>query len=255
MLQNGAFSDGWETLPALKEANYLKNQRPYGWQIEWIPLGQPLYSDPNTQSNGIPECVHKLSDQLPPHEQLGAANALILAGDTTYKIFSAGAPFGATLSQTVTGLQPGSQATLTAPVQVHLRGETDSYGAESGVWVNGEGSWVNGFDMGDRQWYKHIVSFTVPASGQAEIVIRVKSKWPSGKDFFFDGIELDAETETAVTPPLPPPPIDDTLPVETETAKTVYLQLPSGVQIKQGVSSEANVIEVNVGPSVKVEMV
>jgi hypothetical protein len=254
MLQNGTFSEGWETLPAIREANFLKNQRPNGWQIEWLPMGQPLFGDAGVTVGGIPECVHKLSEQLPPNEQLGERNALILAGDAVYKIFSANAIFGATLSQTVTGLQPNSTATLTVPIQVHLHGETDAYGAESGVWVNGEGQWVHGFDMGDRQWYKHIITFTVPASGQAEIVIRVKSKWQKGKDFFFDGIELDAETETAVVPPLPPPPMPPTPPVAPETVKTVFIQLPSGVQIKQGVSSDSDVIEVNVGPGVKVEI-
>ena len=78
---------------------------------------------------------------------------------------------------------------------------------------------MHGFDMGDRNWYRHELTFIVPENGVAEIVIRVKSKLRKGKDFFFDGIVLDAETETAVTPPLPPPPIDDTLPVETETVE------------------------------------
>ncbi|MCP4415455.1 MAG: hypothetical protein GY805_02460 [Chloroflexi bacterium] len=252
MLQNGTFSEGWETLPALIEANYLRNQRPHGWQIEWLPMGQSLFGDSGVTVGGIPECVHKLSEQLPPNEQLGERDALILAGDAVYKIFSANAIFGATLSQTVTGLQPNSSATLTVPIQVHLHGETDAYGAESGVWVNGEGQWVHGFDMGDRNWYKHKLTFTVPASGEAEIVIRVKSKWQKGKDFFFDGIELEAET--AVVPP-PKTTSDDKLPVEPETVKTVHIQLPPDVQIKHGTTAEANVVEVNVGPGVKVEIV
>ncbi len=193
MLKNGSFTEDWETLAAIPEAGYLKNQRPNHWQLAWLNKGDPLYDDPNTKVDGIPECVHKLSDQLPADEQFGGVKALILAGDTTYKIFNSAAKFGATLSQTVTGLVPNSQATLTVPIQVHLHGETDTYGAESGVWVNGEGGWVNGFDMGDRQWYRHIIPFTVPASGEAEIVIRVKSKWTKPKDFFFDGITLEAQ--------------------------------------------------------------
>ena len=35
MLQNGSFSEGWETLPAIADAGFLRNQRPNGWQIEW----------------------------------------------------------------------------------------------------------------------------------------------------------------------------------------------------------------------------
>jgi len=75
-----------------------------------------------------------------------------------------------------------------------LYDETDPYGAESGVWVNGTGKWVHGGKLGNRKWYRHKVEFTVPANGQATISIRVKSKWPRKKDFFIDGITLNAET-------------------------------------------------------------
>ena len=190
MLRNGNFMGKWDDMKPT--SFFLINQQPKGWHLEWIEPGQPLFGDANTISKGIPECVHKLSKQLPPNEQLGAKDALILDGDTTYKIFHATSPFGATLSQTVTGLKPGTEATLTVPIQVHLHGETDAFGAESGVWVNGEGGWVNGFDMGDRKWHKHEVEFEVPGDGRAEVVIRVKSKWPRAKDFFFDGITLEA---------------------------------------------------------------
>jgi hypothetical protein len=245
MLRNGNFMEGWETLDPLPEANFLRNQRPRGWQMVWLAPGTPLYDDPNSQATGIPECVHKLSTQLPPHEQLGETNALILDGDTTYKIFSANASFGATLSQTVTGLQPGSQATLTVPIQVHLHGETDAHGAESGVWVNGEGGWVNGGTMGDRKWHKHVVRFDVPPSGTAEIVIRVKSKWAKPKDFFFDGIKLTAEIVDKPPPDDPPPPGE----------QTIIIQLPPGLQISEGVSSQAGIVEINVPEGVTIQIV
>ncbi len=243
MLQNGNFMADWETLPAVAEAGYLRNQRPYHWQLEWLKPGQPLYDDPNSLVTGIPECVHKLSAQLPPNEQFGQPNALILDGSVTYKIFNSAAVFGAALSQTVSGLQPGSQATLTVPIQVHLHGETDAYGAESGVWVNGEGGWVHGFDMSDRRWYRHIITFTVPPSGQAEVVIRVKSKWVKGKDFFFDGITLEAQT----APSSPPPP--------AAGEQTIFIQLAPGLQISQGVSSQTGIVEVNVPEGVTIQIV
>ncbi|MCA9919738.1 MAG: hypothetical protein KC445_17395 [Anaerolineales bacterium] len=251
MLKNGSFTEGWETLPAVAEAGYLRNQRPNGWQLEWLKKGDPLYDDPGTTVEGIPECVHKLSDQLPADEQLGGVKALILAGDTTYKIFNSAAKFGATLSQTVTGLVPNSQATLTVPIQVHLHGETDTYGAESGVWVNGEGGWVNGFDMGDRQWYRHIIPFTVPASGEAEIVIRVKSKWTKPKDFFFDGIKLEAQAVSA----------GDSQPevgggdTAVSPNQVIYVQVPPGFTLKTGASQQANVIEINTPSGVTVQQV
>ena len=257
MLKNGNFSEEWETLPALPEAGFLRNQRPNHWQLEWLKPGNPLYDDPNSRVQGIPECVHKLSEQLPPHEQLGAANALILDGKATYKIFSFGAAFGAALSQTVTGLQPGSQAMLTVPIQVHLHGETDDYGAESSVWVNGEGGWVNGKVMGDRKWYEHKVEFTVPDNGTAEIVIRVKSKWNKAKDFFFDGIKLAAREVPAGTSGGGE--VVDSADAEGETAvpggQVVYVQLPAGFALKTGASQQTNVIEINVPAGVSIQQV
>lgn len=248
MVVNGNFSAGWRDVQA--PGLNLINQEPKGWQLSWIEPGQPLYDDANSLSRGVPECVHKLDTQLPANEQLGAENALILAGGATYKIFSATAPFGVTLSQTVTGLKPGTQATLTAPVQVHLHGETDPFGAESGVWVNGEGGWVNGHAMGDRQWHEHKVAFTVPDSGEAEIAIRVKSKWFSPKDFFVDGVVLDAETAVS-----PPPDSEEEEEAQPPVTRTVFIQLPDGVALRQGTAAETGVIEVNVGPGVKIEVV
>lgn len=204
MIRNGNFSEGWTDLPPTDW--FLINQQPIGWKLEILDLGDSLYDDPNSQVRGIPECVHKLSKQLPPHEQLGQKDALILAGDTTYKIFSANASFGASLSQTVTGLEPGSSVTVTVPIQVHLHGEQDMYGAESSVWLNNEGGWANGHTMGDRKWYRHIVQTTVPANGEVELVIRVKSKWARPKDFFFDDITMDA---VAGDPEIMPEPGDE----------------------------------------------
>lgn len=205
MIRNGDFTEGWTDMPPA--AGYLINQQPVGWRLKWLQLGDNLFGDAGVEVKGIPECVHKLSTQLPPHEQLGAPNALILAGDVTYKIFNANAPFGASLSQTVSDLEPSSTVTVTVPVQIHLHGETDPYGGESGVWLNGEGHWVHGFDMGDRQWYKHVAEAIVPANGRVEIVIRVKSKWARPKDFFIDHITMEAVA--AVAQPIPPPDVVD----------------------------------------------
>ena len=216
----------------------MKNQRPNHWQLEWLDKGEHLYADAYSRVTGIPECVHKLSKQLPADEQLGGAKALILAGDTTYKVFSASAVFGATLSQTVTGLRAGSRAVLTVPIQAHLRGDTDEYGAESGVWVNGEGRWANGRLMGDRQWYRHEVEFTVPENGVADIVIRVKSKWPLAKDFFIDDVTLMAEIETVNSEPEPESirEADDSTNSSGET-KVKYVTAEAGLWLRNGPST------------------
>ncbi|MBE2222145.1 MAG: hypothetical protein IAF02_11420, partial [Anaerolineae bacterium] len=175
MLKNGSFSEGWTDMPPAP--GNLINQQPNGWTLRWIKPGESLFGAGDT-ARGVPECVHKLSGQLPLNERLGGSQALILAGTATYKIFSAGASFGAELKQTVTGLQRGTTANLTVPVLVDLHGETDPFGAESGVWVNGEGQWIHGGKMQNRRWFRHKVTFAVPDNGEAEIVIRVKSKWP-----------------------------------------------------------------------------
>ena len=241
MLKNGSFTEGWETLSAV--AGFLRNQRPNSWQLRWLEPGESLFGAGDV-AKGIPECVHKLSEQLPDNEKLGGKDALILAGDTTYKIFSATAPFGAELKQTVTGLKAGSTAKLTVPVQVHLHGETDQFGAESGVWVNGEGEWVNGGKMGDRTWYHHTYEFTVPADGTAEIMIRVKSKWMSPKDFFIDGITLEAAT--AVT-------TDDT-DSNQPTPATIQVKAPAGVSVTVNQSNDAPEVIITVPPHITVDL-
>jgi len=187
-IANPSFEDGWTDLPP--EPGWLINQQPNGWLLSWVPMGQPLYDDPNSLAGGVPECKHILYWQLPPNEQPGGEDALILDGDTTYKMFHGAAPFGSELRQTMTNLAPGSSWRLVVPIQVHLYGDTDPYTAESGVWVNDEGGWANAGVMGDRNWYEHEVLFTVPANGQVEIVIRVKSKW-DGKGFFIDALRME----------------------------------------------------------------
>lgn len=242
MLQNGDFSAGWSDMPPA--AGFLINQQPNNWTLRWVEPGESLFGVDDT-AGGVPECVHKLADQLPPGEQPGGSDSLILAGEATYKIFSATAPFGAELRQTVTGLEPGSEATLTVPVRVHLHGETDPFGAESGAWVNGEGEWANADKMGDREWYEHKVGFTVPADGKAEITVRVKSKWPRPKDFFIDNVQLEAT------------PVVDDGDDGSEVApgqKILRVRLPQGVRLETAVGDDPAVAHLTVPPGVRVEV-
>jgi hypothetical protein len=241
MLQNGSFEEGWTDLPPAP--GHLSNQQPHGWTLRWVEPGKALFGATD-MAGGVPECVHKLSEQLPPNEQPGGPNALILDGTTTYKIFHSGAAFGAELKQTVTGLKPGSNATLIVPILAVLYGEPDPFGAESGVWVNGEGQWVNGGAMGNRNWFEHTRPFTVPVNGRAEIAIRVKSKWPRPKDFFIDHIRLQAETggsQRGDVPPIPDPlrpgvilDVPANMEVVTSTARdigAVIVIAPEGLEI------------------------
>ena len=261
MLKNGSFTDGWSDMPPAP--GNLINQQPNGWQLTWIEPGKSLFGA-GDKASGVPECVHKLAKQLPAHEQLGAANALILAGDTTYKVFHFGGAFGTELKQTVTGLKPGSKATLTAPVLAVLYDETDPYGAESGVWVNGIGEWVHSGKMGNRNWYRHKVEFTVPDNGQATISIRVKSKWPRKKDFFIDGITLNAESVEHATSNPPPvggtgSPTDDTnggseSGTQPGKKEKVVVTVPARMKVVKETSNEADTVVIIVPKGTRVKV-
>ena len=257
MLKNGTFTEGWMDMPPYGN---LINQQPNGWILRWVEPGNSLFGA-GDKAQGVPECVHKLAKQLPPNEQLGAKDALILAGDVTYKVFHAGSPFGVELKQVVTGLKPGSEATLTVPILVVLNNDPDPYGAESGVWINGQGKWVNGGEMGNRRWHHHQQTFTVPDNGTAIIEIRLKSKWARPKDFFIDGITLEAEigsVDETIIPTILPDPImipdrDKDPAAAASTPKTVKIQLPEGMKLVTAVSNEINTVVLVVPPGVSVE--
>ena len=169
------------------------NQQPEGWELTWLRptvgdiKGEQLWdsSNPDDVATGIPECVHKLAEQLPPSQQPGGSDALILDGVVVYKAFSATAKFGAQLRQVVTGLEPGSLAVVDVPVQIHRHGDEDKYAAEVGVWANGSGVWKQ---PPDKTWDSFTTWGTVDADGKVEILIRFKSKWALPKDFFIDDI-------------------------------------------------------------------
>jgi len=200
-LENGSFEEGWTDMPPAPGS--LINQQPIGWTLSWVNIGDPLYDESGIVAGGVPEALHKHTLQLPPDERPGGPNALILDGDWVYKTFNDGSPFGTELKQTVTGLSTGAEMRITTPIQVHLHGETDPYGASSSLWVNGVGGWAYGIDTGDHQWCKHERLATVPANGEIEVVVRVKSKWPTSKDFFIDDIYMLPANEPSPYPAMP----------------------------------------------------
>ncbi|MCB9420369.1 MAG: hypothetical protein H6667_11210 [Ardenticatenaceae bacterium] len=252
MLKNGSFTEGWTDLsPA---PGFLINQQPNGWILNWIEPGESLFGAGDV-AKGVPECVHKLAKQLPPNEQPGGPDALILVGGTTYKIFHANSAFGAQLSQKVTGLKPGSTATLVVPVLAVLYNETDPYGAESGLWINGEGEWVHSGKMGNRKWYRHEVTFTVPDDGTAVIEIRVKSKWMRPKDFFIDGITLEATAVTTPPPTIGEPPTEPPFEPPTQpAADTLQIRVPEGIKLVTAVSNEPGVVVIVLPPGLKTDI-
>ncbi|HMT22421.1 MAG TPA: hypothetical protein PKE20_14460 [Promineifilum sp.] len=207
LLANGSFEEGWTDLPPVP--GNLINQEPNGWELDWLEIGEEVWDlrtihpdDPQVGIvSGIAEMLHKLNTQLPPDEQLGGPNALILEGEHVYKLFHRGAAFGSQLYQTVS-LPPGNYR-LTVPIQLHWHENLDpndptwdTYTAESGAWVVAgswqAGGWVTARDMGDRRWFYHVVEFSLPAQTEVGVLIRVKSIYHSPKDFFVDAVWLES---------------------------------------------------------------
>lgn len=197
-IANWSFEEGWTDMPPAP--GNLINQQPNGWTLYWLPPGSPMWDRPDDTAHGVPECLHKPYWTLPPNEWLGAPNALILDGDTTYKMFHHGTSFGSQLSQVIDDL-PAGRYRLSVPVQLHWQEKLDpndpswdSLTAESGAWilVNGQklGKWVNAREMGDRKWYTHEVEFTLNAPADVEVLLRFKSKY-ANKDFFIDAVVLE----------------------------------------------------------------
>ncbi len=206
LLANGSFEGGWTDLPPAP--GFLINQEPNGWDLTWLEIGEGIWDlrtihpDDSTVGivSGIPEMLHKKNTQLPPEEQLGGPNALILEGGHVYKLFHRSAAFGSQLYQTVD--LPAGTYRLTVPVQLHWHEDLDpddptwdTYTAESGAWVviNGAktGGWATARDMGDRRWFYHVVTFTLPSQTEVGVLIRVKSIYRSSKDFFIDAVWLE----------------------------------------------------------------
>ena len=205
-LENGSFEDGWTDLPPVE--GYLINQNPNGWTLTWLERGETVWDlrtiHPNDPTvgvvSGVAEMIHKLNHQLPPNEQLGGPNALILEGGAVYKMFHRGAAFGGQLTQKV--VLPAGHWRLTVPVQLHWHENLDpddptwdTFTAESGAWVlfNGQqhGDWATAREMGDRRWYYHVVEFQLAQETEVEVLIRVKSIYWSPKDFFIDAVWLE----------------------------------------------------------------
>lgn len=237
MIKNPSFEDSWTDLPP--SPGNLINQQPNDWLLKWINEGDPLF-DSDDVASGVPECRHLHKTHLPADEQPGTMGRLILDGDWTYKIFHGGAPFGASLTQVVDGLTPGSIHLLTVPILVDLHGDGDWFGAESRVLVDGEGDWVTGGEMQDRKWHYHAIPIIVPSDGRVTIEIQVKSKWHRPKDFFIDGLSLG---------PILDPPVIDCAP--RVPYRREYWVTPPGISKahRDVIYAQASAAKVTCGPS------
>jgi len=198
-LQNPSFEDGWGT------DLLTGNQIPHGWKLAWSSCGVQLKASGDGEGDTedyvlcSPECVHKLSWQLPPDEQLGGDDALILDGDATYKVFAAQA-FRATLAQSF-DVAKGATCRITVPVQTHgqLQEDGTPYNIDTGaaywrVTVNGKSSdwltFVSNFD--DRSWASYSTIFTAD-TGVVDVFVEFESHTVAGIDFFIDDVKFSTE--------------------------------------------------------------
>jgi len=195
LIPNHSFEFGWDDIVV----NSTRNHKPYFWNIEWLLPGQDLLSKIEytgedeaprfTQAVVIPECVIKESRYLPPNEQTGGENALILDGLQCYKVF-ASQPFSATLKQSITTTQ-NKHVKLTVPIQVHSHGDGTVGAAVFKIKCNGVSSkWFTFGDFEDRAWfYPSIVS---QSDNYGNIAIEIIMEGRAFHiDFFLDNLTLE----------------------------------------------------------------
>jgi len=195
-LVNGSFEMGWTD-------QSMTAQGPHGWMLDIATSGDVR----GRPINGTPECVHKLNSQLPPDEQIGGENALILDGVHVYKMFSHGATWQASLKQTIAGYEPDEWLTLVVPVQVHFDERPDDHDPlDTIVLVEATGAnplrYVVKKDN-QREWLKMLVRCVANEQGEIELAITPSVKWEHPTSVFFDAIKLEVDEPIPPDPPTP----------------------------------------------------
>lgn len=199
LLFNGSFEHGWTDVPV--PATGTINQEPEGWTLVWLPPGADLKSadweGPDDEPRyltaaTIPECVHKHADQLPPDEQPGGPDALILDGEWVFKVFSAVNPYSVALLADVDGLEPERRVVFEVPVQVHQHGDGSPGAAVWRTYLNENiGPWLTFHeDFDDREWLTFGMGGTVNQYGSVSVGIELESRALAGVDFFIDNVRL-----------------------------------------------------------------
>ncbi len=180
-LINGSFENGWIDLN-------ITAQQPAGWDLLLAEYDQEVRGRPVT---GKPECVHLHTTQLPADEQLGAKNALILDGEYTYKIFSHGATWRASLYQAIYDLKPGFYK-VTVPVNVHFDGRPDNHDPEDTLITLYAGGaepvqlYIN--KSNQRQWHNLTTRAFTDHDNRININIQSSVKWQHPTAVFIDNI-------------------------------------------------------------------
>jgi len=207
-------------------------QQPDDWLISALPSGSPLKStgvfpgdDPPVMEvvQTIPEVRHISTIDLPPEQQPGGSDALILGGDTCFKVFSAYSPFSFTMEILLpaeeTGAKPGDTLDVAVPVNTHFH----PYNPPDGPWGDGSlgacrwraylvgadgavggGTWhTYKLNIEDREYEYYALSVEADVTGAATLCIDLESASQAGITYFVDEIEVDA-VPAEPDPPDPP---------------------------------------------------
>jgi murein DD-endopeptidase MepM/ murein hydrolase activator NlpD len=175
-------------------------QQPAGWTINVIGVGSDLESagvfPPGFDEEPVfeiaettPEIVHKHRDQLPPEQQPGGADALVLAGDYVLKVFSAYMPFGFRMSTCFT-VEPYARVTLQIPVNTHFYGDGSPGACAIKAQANRtESPWHTfGPTMPGFRW--HVIELQTVADnlGDVDVTVWLESRALGGITFFVDKV-------------------------------------------------------------------
>jgi len=235
LIENGSFENGWRDV--LVPGTSTINQEPTGWVLTWLNPGDPLrsadWAGPDDEphyltARTVPECVHKLNSQLPPDQQFGGSDALVLEGNCVYKVFSSVRPFGVRLLHVVGGLNAGCRVVLEVPVRVHHHGD-GSPGAA--VWRIGiddaDGPWLTfKEDFNDREYLTFGMDAVVDDDGAVLVCIDLESRSLAGIDFFIDDVRLRYLDDAPL--PIPEPEPCEGWTIGREQYERTYVLMPPG---------------------------
>lgn len=242
VIPNNGFNNGWTDEIIGGRMQQVPND---GYSLKVIEVPNKNFLDAEVTS--VSEITHKLQSQLPEDEWLGGENALILDGDTTFKILqSSGHAVDVEVLQTIPNLLPDSTYRITIPVQIHYHGPVDVYDKDPPLEMNDIGVRITANysvlamlwpDLPDSEWvYPVIEGRTVANETEIRVSLRVCTSWKNKRSGFTDAWQIElVETENPIEPPDPPP--DECVGLPREQYKRVVHVLPSTM-------SEADEIEV-----------
>lgn len=224
-----SFEDGWTDHPESPD----RVQEPNGWALNMIKQGDPLWYH-GYIATGTVEAKHlnTPNNQLPPNEQLGGSNALVLHGDISYKIQAVRMATGTSLRRRIEG---DGRAKISVPFQVHYQ-DSDSYDrvpplesddVHFSVLANGGEVYHARFpELKDREWLYAVFETELPV----DLELRFQTSYANSRDCFLDKIEVETMTESVE--PIP----DDCRGKPRVDYKRVYAVIPQDATEEQAVA-------------------